>query len=145
MKTLLLLLIALFSIAACGEDACARPTPDKTGTKHVSPFACDRSALDPAARKRHFDELGPQLRDAITGVRELPNGYEFRFSPDPATVAKVSEWAAGERLCCPFFVIELRMDAEHGPMWLRLTGRKGTKAFIGSGGAEWLKHPRVRG
>jgi hypothetical protein len=144
MKTLLLLLIALFSIVACEEHACARPAVNEATTKRASPFACDRNALDPVARKRHFDELGPQLRNAIVAVRELPNGYEFQFPPDPATVAKVAEWAAGERLCCPFFEITLRMDAEGGPLWLRLAGRKGTKAFIESDGAEWLKHRRVQ-
>ena len=147
MKTLLLLLMVVVGTAASAQDACARPGSGKTATKdkHMSPFACDREALDPAARKRHFDELGPQLRDAIVGVRELPDGYEFQFSPNPATVAKVAEWAAGERLCCPFFNISLRMDPEHGPLWLRLTGRKGTKAFIQQDGAEWLHHPRVNG
>jgi hypothetical protein len=147
MKTLLLLLIVAVGTAASAQDTCARPGSDKTATKdkHLSPFACDREALDPVGRKRHFDELGPQLRDAIVGVRELPDGYEFQFSPNPATVAKVAEWAAGERLCCPFFNISLRMDPEHGPFWLRLTGRKGTKAFIQQDGAEWLQHARVKG
>ena len=27
--------------------------------KRESPFACDRLALNPAARKHHFDELAP--------------------------------------------------------------------------------------
>ena len=68
-----------------------------------SPFACDRLALDPAARKRHFDELGPALRSMRKAVRELPDGYEFQFPSDPKSIATVAEWAAGERLCCPFF------------------------------------------
>jgi hypothetical protein len=96
-------------------------------------------ALDPVARKRHFDELGPALREARKAVRELPNGYEFQFSPDPKTVAMVAEWAAAERVCCPFFNIELRMEPEGGPFWLRLTGRKGTKEFIKVDGASWIK------
>lgn len=109
-----------------------------------SPFACDREALDPAARKRHFDELGPMLRDKIQGVRELADGYEFQFPADPQTVQQVAEWSAGERLCCPFFDIGMRMGREGGPFWLRLTGRKGTKTFIESDGAAWLKHARIK-
>ncbi len=35
-----------------------------------------------------------------------------------------------ERLCCPFFDLALRIDREGGPVWLRLTGRKGVKDFI---------------
>jgi hypothetical protein len=120
-------------------DSCERKTNDVTDSKHQSPFACDRMALDPVARKRHFDELGPALREARKAVRELPNGYEFQFSPDPKTVAMVAEWAAAERVCCPFFNIELRMEPEGGPFWLRLTGRKGTKEFIKVDGSSWIK------
>jgi hypothetical protein len=68
-----------------------------------SPFACNRLALTPEQRKRHFDELGPKLRSLKKSVRELPNGYEIEFSPDSNTVQLVAEWAVGERACCPFF------------------------------------------
>lgn len=120
------------------EDRCERPAQSATAD-HQSPFACDRLALDPVARKRHFDELGPTLRSMRKAVHELPDGFEFQFSPDPQTVALVAEWAAGERLCCPFFNIELRMEPEGGPLWLRLTGRKGTKDFIRVDAASWIK------
>src|SRR5215467_5251728 len=120
-------------------DSCDRKEHQAANTKHESPFACDRLALDPGARKRHFDELGPALRSMRKAVRELPNGYEFQFPSDPKTIAMVAEWAAGERLCCPFFDIQLRMEPEGGPFWLRLTGRKGTKEFIQVDGASWIK------
>lgn len=106
---------------------------------HESPFACDIMALDTAARKRHFDELGPWLRDLRQAVHELPNGYEFQLPGDPGTVGMVWEWAAGERRCCPFFDIEIRMGREGGPLWLKLTGREGTKEFIKVDGAAWLE------
>ena len=109
------------------------------GSKTESPFACNRLALTPEARKRHFDELGPKLRSMRKSVRELADGYEFEFPADPATVQLVAEWAAGERLCCPFFNIEMRMEEENGPFWLRLTGRPGTKEFIKVDAASWTK------
>ena len=62
-----------------------------------SPFACNRLALTPERRKRHFDELGPKLRLLKKSVRELPNGYEFEFPADSNTVQLVAEWAVGER------------------------------------------------
>jgi hypothetical protein len=49
------------------------------------------------------------------------------------------EWAAGERLCCPFFDIEVRMEREGGSVWLRLTGREGTKQFIRSDFTRWMR------
>ena len=95
-----------------------------------TPFACNAFALDPKARKRHFDELGPRLRELRKAAREIPDGYEFEFAPDPETYRLVSEWMGQERACCPFFDLALRIEREGGPMWLRLTGRPGVKAFI---------------
>jgi hypothetical protein len=120
----------------CDDD---KPEGGSSTVTHESPFACDRLALDPEARRRHFVELGPTLRGLRKGVRELSDGYEFQFSSDPRTIAMVAEWAAGERLCCPFFDIQLRMEREGGPFWLRLTGRKGTKEFIKTDAAAWIK------
>src|SRR5207248_11331839 len=96
--------------------------------------------LTAEGRMRHFDQLGPQLKKLRNGVRELPNGYAFRFPADPTTVALVAEWAAGERLCCPFFDIDMRLEPEHGPLWLTLTGREGTKDVIAAN-ASWLETP----
>ena len=106
----------------------------------LSPFACDRSALNAEQRKRHFDELGPQLRSMVQSARELPDGYEFQFLSDPATIQLVAEWSAGEHLCCPFFDVDLRLEREHGAFWLRLTGREGVKEFIKADFSRWLKH-----
>ena len=64
------------------------------------------------------------------GTRELPDGYEFEFPADNKTYQLLTEWAIKERLCCPFLEIGLRFDREGGPLWLRLTGRPGTKEFI---------------
>jgi hypothetical protein len=109
--------------------------------KHDSPFACDRAALTPEKRKRHFDELGPALRSLRKTTHELANGFEFEFPADAATYQLLSEWVGGERLCCPFFDIDLRMDREGGPFFLRLTGREGVKQFIKSDfPAEWFRH-----
>ncbi len=105
----------------------------------VSPFACDRSALNAEQRKRHFDELGPELRSMVKDARELPDGFEFQFPADPATFQLVAEWTAFEHLCCPFFDLDLRLEREHGAFWLRLTGREGVKQFIKVDFGRWFK------
>jgi hypothetical protein len=110
--------------------------PTKTKPQH-SAFACNRLALTPSERKRHFEELGPKLLSLKQGARELPNGYEFEFPADPSTVQLVAEWAANERDCCPFFDIDLHLEQEGGPLWLRLTGREGVKQFIRADAAAW--------
>jgi hypothetical protein len=104
-----------------------------------SPFACDRLALNPEHRKRHFDELGPRLRALVLQARELPDGYEFQFPGDRATFQVIAEWTAGEHVCCPFFDINLRLGREGGATWIRLTGRPGTKEFIRTDFKRWFQ------
>ena len=104
-----------------------------------SAFACNRLALTPEQRKHHFDELGPKLLTLRKSVRELSNGYEFEFPPDASTFQLVTEWAIGERACCPFFDIDVRLEREGGSLWLGLTGREGVKQFIQADGAAWIR------
>jgi hypothetical protein len=104
-----------------------------------SPFACNRAALTAQARKRHFDELSPALRARKKSIRELRDGFEFEFPSDTATYQLVSEWAACEHLCCPFFDIDVHAEREGGSLWLRLTGREGVKQFIRADFAGWFR------
>jgi hypothetical protein len=117
-------------LAALNASAGQSEAVSSSQTKHVSPLACNAFALSPEVRKRHFEELGPALLKLKKITRELPNGYEFELPADNNTYQLLTEWAFQERLCCPFFDIDLRFDREGGPLWLRLTGRSGTKEFI---------------
>ena len=121
--------LALLYLAS-GRSVRADDTTSSQSGKHESPFACNAFALSPEVRKRHFEELGPALLNLKKSMRELPDGYELEFPADNTTYQMLTEWAFQERLCCPFFDIELRLDRENGPLWLRLTGRPGTKEFI---------------
>jgi hypothetical protein len=133
------MLCALLATAVMSlpESAGAQGSPD--AKRPQSAFACNRLALTPEQRKRHFDELGPRLQSLKKNVRELPNGYEFEFPADSSTVQLAAEWAVGERACCPFFDIDLRLEREGGSLWLGLTGREGVKQFIEADGAAWIK------
>jgi hypothetical protein len=140
-----MILVSAFALAltiialAALPRAAGQQSSDSAKANHDSPLACNRLALTPEQRKRHFEELGPTLRSLKTGVRELPDGFEFKFPADMKTYQLVAEWTAGERVCCPFFDINLRSEREGGPLWLRLTGRDGVKQFIQAEGATWLK------
>ena len=131
--------LVILAAAALAQNASAQPSENSVKPKHESPLACDRLALTPEQRKRHFEELGPMLRSLKTSVRELPDGFEFQYPSDMRTYQVVAEWAAGERVCCPFLEIDLRSEPEGGPLWLRLTGRDGVKKFIQAEGAAWIK------
>ena len=128
MKKIIQFLTAIAIIAPVAIWATSEPS--SVQTEQVSRFACNAFALSPEARKRHFDELGPALLKLKKSTRELPDGYEFELPPDKGTYQLLTEWAFQERLCCPFFDIDVRFERENGPLWLRLTGRPGTKEFI---------------
>jgi hypothetical protein len=133
MKTSFVSIIVPFLALLCvvsGRSIRADETTLSQSAKHESPFACNAFALSPEVRKRHFEELGPTLLKLKKSVRELPDGYELELPADNTTYQLLTEWAFQERLCCPFFDIDLRFNREGGPLWLRLTGRPRTKEFI---------------
>jgi hypothetical protein len=90
-------------------------------------FACDMGALTSGERARH-QELSRTLRTSVQEKSELRNGYAFRLPPSALVTA--AEWVSFERKCCPFFAFTLEQPKNQGPLWLRITGSEGVKAFI---------------
>ena len=94
-----------------------------------SGFACDRAALAPAERKRHFEEVTPALKKQVKGLQELEQGYAFEFPLSALPLA--AEWVMREHLCCPFLEITIRIEPEkNGKAWLQITGKPGVKEFV---------------
>lgn len=94
-----------------------------------SPIACDMTAIPPDERQAHL-ATSKDLFSRIEEFRELADGYEFRFASGPDLIVKLGEFISLEKLCCPFLRFVTEVEAEGGPVWLRLTGREGVKAFI---------------
>jgi arsenate reductase len=94
-----------------------------------SPLACDMTAIPPDQRQVHL-ATSKQLFSNIQELRELENGYEFRLAGAPDLIVKLAEFISLEKLCCPFLNFVMEVEQEGGPVWLRLTGRDGVKAFI---------------
>lgn len=92
-------------------------------------FACNMGALTSAERARH-EELSRSLFAAVRVKKELRNGYAFRLPS--GMLATAAGWVALERRCCPFFTFDLELVKHDGPLWLRITGAPGVKAFIRS-------------
>jgi len=97
--------------------------------KNQSPLACDMTAIPAQQRPVHFAK-SRELFLEISEMRELPDGYEFRFDDDPNRLKRLVEFVSLEKLCCPFLRFEIEVEPESGPVWLRLTGREGVKEFI---------------
>lgn len=97
--------------------------------KQESPFACIMTDLTPNQRTRTF-ELLDELKAKKQEVKELSDGYAFRYPMDWEMFRNTAEFVTYERLCCPFFDFDLIVEREGGDMWLKLTGREGVKEFI---------------
>ena len=93
-----------------------------------SPIACDMSVLSPAQREIHIS-TSRDLFASLKQIRELSDGYEFRLDGSNVIV-KAAEFILLEKLCCPFLNFGLEVEAENGPVWVRLTAREGVKAFV---------------
>jgi hypothetical protein len=102
---------------------------DEGYSGNESPIACDMSAIDPGLRAQHI-ATGREVFRAAVEITELEDGYAFRLPNESETLLKAAEFVALERLCCPFLGFAIEVGAEGGPVWLRLTGREGVKAFI---------------
>ncbi len=94
-----------------------------------SPFICDMTAMNAEQRARH-GILSQQLRRGVKEIRELPDGYAARFLTEPSMLLVLAEFIALEHRCCPCFTLALELEREHGPLWLKVTGREGVKPFI---------------
>jgi hypothetical protein len=87
--------------------------------------------LSPEERQRQH-ELTVKLAGARVETKELADGYAFRVVSNAVSIAELGEWVTAERKCCPFFDFEIEAERDGGPLWLKLRGREGVKAFIQS-------------
>jgi hypothetical protein len=101
---------------------------DGTATRAEEPaIACKLSEAEQAIRE---EALAKEIFSGCREVAELADGYAFRFPAGEEWAAKLVEFIAVERKCCPFFTFELVFEPQEGPMWLRLKGPEGVKSFI---------------
>jgi hypothetical protein len=90
-------------------------------------FTCNLNAMTKDERVQHAT-LAAELFAAVQERKELSNGYALRLPADRWLDA--ARWADLERKCCPFFAFDLDAAAGHGPLWLKITGGPGVKAFM---------------
>jgi hypothetical protein len=83
------------------------------------PIAC---ALSDPERARRIAALEAEIFAAAQEIRELPEGYAFRFPSDGDWLTRLAAFILDERQCCPFFTFELVVERGGGPIWLRLLG-----------------------
>ena len=81
-------------------------------------------------QRKQLEQLSEHVISAISGSRELSNGYAFRVDPAKASLMDVAQWLDVWRRCCPFYEFEIDFHAADASIWLSVKGRPGVKAYI---------------
>lgn len=92
------------------------------------PLACVPGAIPAAERPGHFALVAELFGGGVRERRELEDGYAFRFGLE--WLERVMRFVHNERLCCPFLELGITVSPGDGPVWLRLAGPRGTRAFL---------------
>ncbi len=114
-------------------------SPTSLALDSTAGLACDLDALDPAERDQQAATL-EQLRLRVQAVEELPDGWALQLPTADETLHLAARFIANERRCCPFFEFNLNVTAGAGPIWLRITGQAGVKAFLAGAFASGGSH-----
>lgn len=94
---------------------------------NASPIACTLTDSEQVDRQR---ELQNELCEGVQEAVCLDDGIALRFPGSREWLERASHLIAFERECCPFLLLELRVEPERGPIWLRLRGPEGTVGFL---------------
>jgi hypothetical protein len=97
-----------------------------------TPIACNLTGAELAERGNEVGNLFQEVEE----VRELADGYAFRFAGSDATASRLLQFTLEERRCCPFFTFELAFEPNEGPIWVRLRGSTNIKEFVASAWGE---------
>jgi hypothetical protein len=92
-------------------------------------FVCDLTSLSKLEREQ-FTSVTDSLFAAVQETRELDNGFAFRFLNQPDQIEEIAKFIERESRCCPFLGFTLEVEPSAGPVWLRISGAEGTKAFL---------------
>ena len=93
------------------------------------PIVCSLTDAELQERGR---QVWQRARQAVLEIKEIENGYAFRFPSDDVWLNEIIHIVSLERRCCPFLQFTVTVEADNGPIWLELTGPSGTKEFLAS-------------
>jgi hypothetical protein len=93
------------------------------------PIACSLTGSEFQDRRRG---LLQKVSEAVLEVKELEDGYSYRFPSDGIWINELANLITLERQCCRFLHFNIRLEPGEGPIWLELSGPEGTKDFFGS-------------
>jgi hypothetical protein len=93
------------------------------------PIACSLTGPELQERRR---QILRKVGEAVLEVKDLGDGYAYRFPSDGVWITELANLVTFERQCCPFLQFNVRVEPGAGPIWLELSGPEGTKDFLNS-------------
>ena len=105
---------------------CVHHDGEETMQSSTTPIACALAPDDHSQRSAEIEALFA----GKTEVRELPDGYAFRFPGEGDWAGRLLRLIEAERQCCPFFEFELSFEPDQGPVWFHVRGSDEAKAFL---------------
>lgn len=93
------------------------------------PIACSLTGSEFQERR---SGLLRKVSQAVLEVKELEDGYAYRFPSDGIWINELANLITLERQCCPFLKFSIQLEPGDGPIWLELSGPEGTKDFLSS-------------
>ena len=91
------------------------------------PIAC--SLTDSELQQRRRDVL-QRVRTAVAEIRELEDGFAYRFSLDSDRLLELARLIELERRCCPFLRFRVTVEPGDGSAWLKCLVQKELKNFL---------------
>lgn len=98
----------------------------QSGLDEETPIACNLTGSERVKRGEEVQSLFQEVEQ----VRELDDGYAFRFPGDDAWATRLLAFTLTERRCCPFFTFELVFEPNAGPIWVHLRGSAAIKESL---------------
>ena len=111
---------------------------DPVQAAEETPIACKLTTEELAERGSAV-----KILEENEQIRELDDGYAFRFSGSSDMAVRLLAHVIEERLCCPFFTFELVFEPDEGAIWLSLRGSAAIKEFVAANGGERILAARA--
>ena len=90
-------------------------------------LSCKLSTPELQQRKK---TVVAELKNLVLEKIETTNGFHYKFEGSDKVLDLLTSFIKTERLCCEFFVFNLRVADENNFTWLELSGPEGTKDFV---------------
>ena len=92
------------------------------------PLVCSMIGAELAEQKAL---LKKEIFSQIIEIKEVENGYVFKFEDTGDMLLKLTDYIMIEKACCPFFNFDFSIQPYGKGLELKVSGEKGVKEMLG--------------